>query len=118
MKHNNMGFLAGLLLGIFAPLVTAMVVGWLRKRRSRPAPEQKPTEQAKPPAPETPQAPIAKLMALTSTLDAVGEASAHPRDLIEHKTFKKAVDMMKSPDFPLTTLVDTQSAPIGCYVRP
>src|SRR5689334_4484673 len=98
-----MSFLAGLLLGIFGPLVVAALVMRLRKKKAQSAP---PASAPASPKPDTPQTPMTKLMALTGALDAAGEASAHPRDLVEHDAFKKAVDLMKSSDFPASALVD------------
>ena len=51
-------------------------------------------------------APLAQLQRMTAELDAVGEASAHPKDLVDNETFRKAVALMRSDAVPIATVAD------------
>src|SRR5690606_6011353 len=51
-------------------------------------------------------APLAQLQRMTAELDAVGEASAHPKDLVDNETSRKAVALMRSDAVPIATVAD------------
>lgn len=55
---------------------------------------------------EDPPHPSARLLALSTSLAAAGEASSHPRDLGAHETFRDAVALLRSTDVPIRVVID------------
>ena len=51
-------------------------------------------------------APSLRLQQLNQTLTAVGDSSAHPRDLMDNETFREAVAILASDQVTLTLLID------------
>ena len=82
----------GLIVLILGVYIGAVV--WARRRTaaSRPAP---PAVAAPPTAPEPSSV---RLQKMTDALNAIGEASAHPRDLADNPTFQEAVAIFASND--------------------
>lgn len=52
------------------------------------------------------ESPIVQLQKMTAALDAVGEGSAHPGDLLENDTFRKTVQLMRSEAMPIAAVAD------------
>ena len=90
-----LAFIVGALLGI------AIARSW-RGKPPAPIDVSKPVEALIAP----PKAPAAELLEMTEELNKVGEASSHPRDVMESETFRKAVALMAAPSCPLGTVTD------------
>ncbi len=54
----------------------------------------------------SPDPPLVQLQKMTAELDRIGEASAHPKDLVDNETFRNAVALMRSDAVPITTVAD------------
>jgi ATP-dependent Clp protease ATP-binding subunit ClpC len=52
------------------------------------------------------QTPMERLQALTPAVTAAGDASAHPRDLLNQSSFLEAVAILKSAEVPLNVVTD------------
>ncbi|HEX2492554.1 MAG TPA: AAA family ATPase [Steroidobacter sp.] len=95
-------FLCGALLGFFArPYFVSA-----GKRDAKPsAPASLPAHAAGAPA-LAEESVTARLFKMVSVLDGLGEASSHPRDLIDNPEFRQAVAVLQQRDAPLDLVMD------------
>jgi ATP-dependent Clp protease ATP-binding subunit ClpC len=49
---------------------------------------------------------LLRLQQLIPTLIAVGDSSAHPRDVLNNESFREAITLLESKEIPLTTIAD------------
>jgi hypothetical protein len=94
--------MADVLLGIAIGLGLGALVAWLR----RSGPEVRPAPGDQPPAGADQADAAARLQAMTAELMAVGEASAHPREVGSHPLFREATGLLASEQFPLSQVID------------
>jgi ATP-dependent Clp protease ATP-binding subunit ClpC len=85
-----------IILAFVAGVVVALLVMRGRSQSAAPA-----TVQTMPS-----QSPSVQLQNLTGQLDAVGEASAHPRDLADNAVFRQAVAIFAAQDVPIKLVTD------------
>src|SRR5262245_22137511 len=86
---------------------------WARRTASSSAssPAEAPPPAAAPPTPAPPPPAASdpsslRLQKITDLLNAIGEASAHPRDLADNPTFQQAVSIFASNDVDIQMVQD------------
>jgi hypothetical protein len=94
--------MADVLLGIAIGLGLGALLAWVRRRE----PEVRPAPRDQPPAGTDQADAAARLQGMTAELMAVGDASAHPREVGSHPLFREAVALLASEQFPLTQVID------------
>ena len=88
---------------IIGVVASAFFLGHLRgaaAASAQPAAARPPASAPQPPSPTV------QLQQLTETLQAMGDATAHPRDLLENATFREAVAILRSDQTPLKLVTD------------
>ena len=90
---------------IFAVIIVvyAVLLTWLRRRHAEAAPAPVAPQDV---IQDAPAPPSARLQKLTDILNAIGEASAHPRDLADNATFRQAVEIFSSTDVDIQMVQD------------
>ncbi len=92
-----------LFIGIAIGIGLSTLVGLLRARtaekRGAAVPEHTPAVEGPPDV-------AARLQAMTAELTAIGDASAHPRDVTAAPPFREAVTLLESEQVPLTVVTD------------
>lgn len=87
---------------VFGILAAAFYLGFL-KGESSPSAR---TSSSHPVSAPAPVSPAFQLQQLTETLQLIGDATAHPRDLLENATFHQAVAILQSGQTPLKLVTD------------
>ena len=84
-------------------VVYAVLLTWLRRRNAEAAPAAVAPQDV---TQDAPAPPSIRLQKLTDILNAIGEASAHPRDLGDNATFQQAVAIFASTEVDIQMVQD------------
>ena len=82
------------------------VLLWRLRRRITSSPITTPAPVAPPPPTASRESPSVRLQQMTAALNAIGEASAHPRDMVDNPAFLEAVAIFASSEVDISMLSD------------